>query len=177
MAGWVNVDCVPLPGVDVVVDLDDPEKVTFPWLYDTVDEFAAIHVLEHIRYPLPLMQEAWRCAKPDATFTVACPYGSSDDADEDPTHVRRMFLNSFLYFSQPAYHRADYGYRGDWEVEMITLDLPAHYSGVAKEDILQDVMSLRNVVVQMTAVLRAVKPVREPLAELQRPPAVRLRIS
>jgi hypothetical protein len=88
-----------------------------------------------------------------------------------------MFLNSFLYFSQPAYHRADYGYRGDWEVETITLDLPAHYSGVAKEDILQDVMSLRNVVVQMTAVLRAVKPVREPLAELQRPPAVRLRIS
>ena len=102
MPGWINVDCVPLPGVDLVAQLDDPEKVTLPWPDDSVDEFAMIHCLEHLHYPLPLMEELWRTAKPGAKITIACPYGSSDDADEDPTHVRRIFLNSFSYFGQPV---------------------------------------------------------------------------
>jgi hypothetical protein len=172
MDGWVNVDCVPLPGVDLVADLDHPDKVTLPWPDDSVDEFALIHVIEHIRHSLPLMSELWRTAKPDAPCTIACPYGSSDDADEDPTHVRRMFLQSFGYFSQPFYWRADYGFTGDWRVERIVLDLDDHYRNTPKEEILSDVMLLRNVVTQMTATLRAVKPAREPLAELGEPPPV-----
>lgn len=31
-----------------------------------------------------------------------------DDAVEDPTHARQYFLNSFGYFLQPFYWRADY---------------------------------------------------------------------
>lgn len=174
--GFLNVDCVPLEGVEVVVNLDDATKVTLPWLDDTVDEFAMIHVLEHIAHPLPLMQEAWRCAKPGATFTIACPYGSSDDADEDPTHVRRIFLNTFGFFGQPYFWRADYGYRGDWTVDHLTLDIPAHYRGVADDEVMRDVMLLRNVVSQITAVLTAVKPAREPLQSLVCPPHVRLRV-
>jgi SAM-dependent methyltransferase len=166
MDGWVNVDCVPLEGVDVVVELDDPDKVTLPYADDSIDEFMMSHVLEHIRYPLPLMQELWRVAKAGAKLTVACPYGSTDDADEDPTHVRRMFLQSFGYFGQPFYHRADYGYRGDWAVDLITLDVGAMYKTVPKDEIMRDVMLLRNVVQQMTATLHAVKPLREPRAEL-----------
>jgi hypothetical protein len=41
------------------------------------------------------MQELWRVAKPDAILGIRCPHGASDDADEDPTHVRRMFPRSF----------------------------------------------------------------------------------
>lgn len=176
MPGWVNVDCVPLPGVDLVAQLDDPEKVSLPWADDSVDEFTLIHCLEHIHHPLPLMEELWRTAKPDATITIACPYGSSDDADEDPTHVRRIFLNSFSYFGQPFYYRADYGYRGDWALDHLTLDLPAMYKGVPNEDVMRDLMVLRNVVTQITAVLRAVKPIREPRQELIQLPRIKLRV-
>jgi SAM-dependent methyltransferase len=175
MAGWVNVDSVETPGVDLVADLDDPNGVTLPWADDSVDEFALIHCLEHINRPLPLMAELWRVAQPDAPITIACPYGSSDDADEDPTHVRRIFLNSFAYFGQPFYYRADYGYRGDWQVDHLILDLPAHYRGVTNDEVMGDVMSLRNVVTQITAVLRAVKPMREPRQELITPPDVAFR--
>jgi SAM-dependent methyltransferase len=174
--GWVNVDRVPLPGVDIVAELDDPEKVTFQWPDNTVDEFALSHVLEHLRYPLPLMAEAWRVAKPGAHMTVACPYGSSDDAWEDPTHVRAIFLNSFGFFGQPYFWRADYGYRGDWTVERLELDIPAHYRGVPNDEVLRDVMLLRNVVTQITATLRAVKPAREPRRELVTPPPVVFRL-
>lgn len=176
MDGWVNVDCVPLPGIDHVIELDGPDKIVLPWPDDTVDEFALIHCLEHLRYPLPLMEAAWRAARPGTTFTIACPYGSSDDADEDPTHVRRIFLNSFLYFSQPAYFRADYGYRGDWELDHLVLDLPAHYKGVSNDDVMHDLLALRNVVAQITAVLHAVKPAREPLQKYIVRPRIQLRI-
>jgi SAM-dependent methyltransferase len=176
MEGWVNVDSVPLPGVDLVVDLDDYPKVVLPWDDDSVDEFAMSHVLEHIWHPLPLMQELWRTAKPGATFTIACPYGSSDDADEDPTHVRRMFLQSFSYFGQPFYHLADYQYRGDWAVDRVILDVGPIYQGVAKDEIMRDVTILRNIVQQMTAMLHAVKPAREPRRELREAVNVQFRV-
>ena len=66
------------------------------------------HVLEHIQNPLPMMEELYRVAKPGCLMVIACPYGSSDDAWEDPTHVRPIFASSTLYFSQPAYWKADY---------------------------------------------------------------------
>ena len=89
-------------------------------------------------------------------------------AFEDPTHVRQYFLNSFGYFSQPYYWRADYGYRGDWKVNKIELavDRTAH-DGMAAAEILECVQSRRNVVREMITELEAVKPIREPKKELQ----------
>lgn len=161
--GWVNVDHAAMPGVDLVAELDDPDKVTLPYPDDSADEFLLSHVIEHIHYPLPLMAELWRVAAPGARMTIRCPYGSTDDAWEDPTHVRPQFLNSFGYFGQGAYKRADYGYRGDWEVERISLAVPrARYELVPPNEIGADVMTARNVVVEMVAYLRAVKPARDP---------------
>ena len=39
----------------------------------------------------------------------------------DAAPFGRFFLNSFGYFSQPFYWRADYGYRGDWQTRRIVL--------------------------------------------------------
>ena len=86
-----------------------------PLADDSVEEFLASHILEYIHYILPVMQELHRVAKPGAKLLARVPYGSSDIAFEDPTHCRQFFLNSFSYFGQPAYARADYGYTGDWE--------------------------------------------------------------
>ena len=115
-----------------------------------------------------VLQQGQRVAKPGARAVVRCPYGSSDDAFEDPTHVRQYFLNSFGYFSQPYYWRADYGYRGDWKVNKIELavDRAAH-EGMAAAEILDRVQSRRNVVREMVTELKAVKPIREPRKELQ----------
>ena len=89
------------------------------------------------------------------------PYGSSDDADEDPTHVRRLFLYSFSYFSQRGYWYADYGYRGDWETENIVLTVDAgRHAGKSFDQIFEEVRTQRNVVLEMIATLRAVKPAR-----------------
>ena len=170
LPGWVNLDMQTGPGVDVVANLDQCEHSRLPFADDTFDEFLASHLFEHLRNPLPFMQELHRVAKPGAKAVFKSPYGSSDDAYEDPTHVRQCYLNTFGYFSQPFYWRANYGYQGDWQVKHIRLLVSRkRYDGKSVEEIMSDVMRLRNVVEEMIVDLVAVKPIREPKQELQTP--------
>ncbi len=163
LPGWVNVDVVPLEGVDVVADLERCAQVPLPFPDDAADEFLLSHVIEHVRNVLPLMQELHRVAKPGARMTVRCPHGASDDAWEDPTHVRPMFPDSFHYFSQLAYWRADYGYRGDWELRRVALDIRADaHRGRSQAEVLDRIRNGRNAVQEMTGELVAVKPPRRP---------------
>ena len=160
-AGWINLDSCKLPGIDVIADLDDCRRTPLTFPADSIDEFLCSHVLEHLRDTLGLMQELHRIAKPGAIATFRVPYGYSDDADEDPTHVRRLFLYSFSYFSQRGYWYADYGYRGDWETENIVLTVDAgRHAGKSFDQIFEEVRTQRNVVLEMIATLRAVKPAR-----------------
>lgn len=149
MDGWHNVDRARLPGVDENVDLE----WFIPWANDTIDEYVGIDLIEHIKNPLKLMERLWECAKPGARCRFELPYGSSDDAWEDPTHVRPYFLNSWIYFAQPTYYRADYGYRGDWQAVEIELHVRP---GVEAED----VMFTRNTVLRQVVTLEAIKPAR-----------------
>lgn len=171
--GWVNVDCVPAAGVDHVVDFDD--KPVFPFDDDAVAYSEGSHVIEHLRYPLPFMEELWRVTEPGGTAVFRCPYGSSDDADEDPTHVRRMFAGSWGYFGMPHYWRADYGYRGDWQPVQVSLAIFPELAACTDRELQSMIRFQRNVVAEMTATLRCVKPRREPLRSLQEPPEIVLR--
>jgi SAM-dependent methyltransferase len=176
LADWINLDMVKLDGVDVVADLDDCRKTPLPFADGQIGEFLGNHVLEHIRDPLALMAELYRIARPDARAVFRVPYGASDDAFEDPTHVRQYFVNSFMYFSQPAYSRADYGYRGDWATERVILTVEAaRFKDRSPAEIMGAVNSLRNVVREMAVELRAVKPAREPKLELLARPRVEIR--
>jgi SAM-dependent methyltransferase len=168
LPGWVNLDSVPLPGVDVVADLDRCATIPLPFESDSFDEFFGSHLLEHLRNPLPFMQELHRIAKVGAKAVFRVPYGSSDDAFEDPTHVRQYLLGSWAYFSQPLYWRADYGYRGDWKPVRITLLVSRQrFEGKTPQAILQEVNAQRNVVFEMVAELEAIKPIRDTKRELQ----------
>jgi hypothetical protein len=163
-APWINLDSREGPGVDLVFDVEMcAEGAELPFHGNECEEFLLSHVLEHVSKPLPLMQELHRVAMPGAGLIVVCPYGSSNDADEDPTHVRRLYEGSFGYFGQPFYWRADYGYRGDWMVERLILKLQPWCNAQQHTAI----RTQRNMVREMVAVLRAVKPIREPRQELQ----------
>ena len=163
--GWVNVDSAALPGVDVVTDFDDGPSL--PFADGTVGYSEGVHVIEHLRDPLPFMAELWRVTMPGARAEFRCPYGSTDDADEDPTHVRRMFAGSWGYFGQPHYWRADYGYSGDWQPVRVMLVMFPGLEGCTDGELQSMIRFQRNVVAEMTASLRCVKPAREPRRELQ----------
>lgn len=176
LEGWLNLDSRPGPGVEVVADLDGCGATPLPFAADSFDEFFGRHVIEHVRDVLALMQELHRVAAQGATAVFHVPYGSSDDADEDPTHVRRCFPNSFHYFAQPAYHRADYGYRGDWRLERLTFLLEAaRHASKDRAQLLEEIRTLRNVVQELVVTLVAVKPARAPGTGQIEPPQVEFR--
>jgi len=175
--GWVNVDIARIPGVDVVADLDNCRTQPLPFAENSVSQMQMLHVLEHIKDTLALMQELHRIAEPDAKLLIRSPYGSSDDAYEDPTHCQRFFMNSFTYFAQPTYWRADYGYRGDWEAEELVLIMRKDENqGLSADDVLVKVKQLRNVVIEIAAVLSAVKPIRPADRALLPTPHVKIQL-
>ena len=170
---WINLDFVALKGVDVVANLDTCAEVPLPFEDNSIEEFYGSHLIEHIQHTLPMMQELHRIAKPGAKANFRLPYGSSDDAFEDPTHVKQYFLQSFSYFSQPYYWRADYGYRGDWNTDKIVLLVSEEkYQHQSFQQIYEDVMTKRNVVREMVVELTAIKPIREAKKELQTRPII-----
>lgn len=165
---WTNLDSVSHPGVDDICDLENClgsfPSGGLPYASDRFTHLRASHVLEHIRNILPLMQECWRVSQHGAEFLIRVPYGSSDSADEDPTHVRRFFRGSFGYFSQAAYGGASYGYLGDWSTAKIALRLKPGFAYSDWHSNLDALVELidrgRNIVDEMIVQLRAVKPIR-----------------
>lgn len=173
---WINLDITYIDGIDVIADLDKCKTTKLPFEENSIDEFYASHVIEHIENVLPMMEELYRVAKKDAKAIFKCPYGSSDDAFEDPTHVKRYFLNSFGYFSQPFYWRADYGYKGDWKAVKIVLYVSKDkYTNLEIKEIFSEINTFRNVVIEMEVELIAVKPARKQLRELQEQPKIEIK--
>jgi hypothetical protein len=173
--GWINLDAAALPGVDVVCDLDRVRDAPVPLPDGCIAEFLLSHVIEHLRDPLGVMQELWRLAEPGARATIRVPHGAADDAWEDPTHVRAYFPGSLIYFAQPTYWRADYGYRGDWQLERVQLVVDqSRCAGLDPLQVYARAQSERNWVREMIGHLAAIKPAREPKRELMQPPKIEI---
>lgn len=173
LEGWTNLDRTAGPGIDVVADLETVRERPLPFAEGAFGEFLLSHVIEHVRDSLGLMQELWRIAAPGATAVVRVPFGGSDDAWEDPTHLRPYFVGSFGFLAQPWYWRADYGYRGDWQPERVSLLVDrGRIDRLEPQAFFHRVQTERNLVREMVAELRAVKPARAPRRELMVPPAV-----
>lgn len=171
--GWINLDAAALPGVDLVADLECVRQAPIDLAESSVQEFLLSHVIEHVRDSLGLMQELWRLAAPGALAVVRVPHGGNDEAWEDPTHVRPYFVQSFSYFSQPSYWRADYGYRGDWQPRRVQLLIDRRRGdGLDAQQCFLKAQQERNMVREMVCELQAVKPRREPRRELQASPEI-----
>jgi len=94
--GYVGVDCVKLPGVDVLCNLD---KERLPQENNTVEEVFSMHFMEHVSDLLFVMDEIWRVCKDGAKVTIAVPYFTSIGAFRDPTHKQFFTHETFDHFT------------------------------------------------------------------------------
>jgi SAM-dependent methyltransferase len=93
--GFYSVDHLPLEGVDVIADLNQPLNL-FP--DDSIDYIYSSHVFEHIDNLLLLMQEIQRITRKQGTIEILVPHFSNVFGYSDPTHVRLFGLYSMNYF-------------------------------------------------------------------------------
>lgn len=102
--GWVNLDRAPLPGVDVVHDLD---QLPLPFDSQQFDHVCAKDVLEHVDYPR-LLREIHRILRVGGTLYVQVPHFTSVDNYIDPTHRQRFSIRTFDFFVGGAGARSYY---------------------------------------------------------------------
>lgn len=172
--GFINLDKMGGPGVDFVWDLETLKTAPLPFPENYFDRILMHHVFEHISDHMGLMHDLWRVAKPGCEMVVVTPYGSSDNAWEDPTHLRPIFKETYIYFTPLAYGGANYGVTCDWDYRRreFRLDGTFFEDTVDEVQIGRAVANLRNVVTEFVAVLVAVKPARDIATQLepQKPP-------
>jgi hypothetical protein len=96
--GFYSLDKLPLNGVDIVADLNEP----LDQLADnSVGEVYSHHTLEHIDNFLGLMSEIHRITRRDGRIQIIVPHFSNPYGYSDPTHVRFFGLYTMYYFAPP----------------------------------------------------------------------------
>jgi len=114
--GYIGVDKVKLPTVDIVHDLD---VYPYPFEDNLVDEICCSHILEHLTDFNKTMEELWRICKPDAAIAIRGPYYKCHYAFGDATHKHFFTEQSFIYFSDS--HPFNYYSFARFEVTKIRL--------------------------------------------------------
>src|SRR4051812_122639 len=128
-AGCVNLDCVKLPGVDVVMDLNaitaewtnyangigelatTPNGRFIPFPSNHFDRIEAEDVLEHVDNPIAVVQELGRVLKPEGILWIRGPdYRFGEIVWADLTHKRAFALRSFSGFDPETFDGKHYGH-------------------------------------------------------------------
>lgn len=163
--GFTNLDSVAGPGVDIVMDIQSDENILTRDFFDYVE---MKQVIEHLTHPLKAMENIYNACNNNALLVITCPHGAHDNAWIDPTHVRAIYPETFQFFGQPFYFQADYGYRGDWQVEKTVIRVNAALlQKYTAEQVLGLVKTNRNIAIEIECHLRAVKPIRPRDASLR----------
>ena len=108
--GWLNIDVMEGAEPDLVLNLG--EKIDWPVLLPTrfggevelqpnsVEVLYANNVLEHVGDLVTFMTNALTLLKEGGTFEIEVPYEKALSAWQDPTHVRALNENSWIYYTQ-----------------------------------------------------------------------------
>ncbi len=95
--GFVGVDKLLMPAVDVVHDLN---VFPYPFPDESVEEFFLDNVLEHLDDVIAVMEEIYRLSQPGAIVKIKVPYFKSNSAYTDPTHKHFFTETSFKYYDK-----------------------------------------------------------------------------
>lgn len=92
-AGYESID---LGNADIEWDLN----TKWPFPDGTVGVFRAHDALEHLKDPIFVMKEAYRCLAPNGWFLTQTPSTDGRGAFQDPTHISFWNSNSFWYYTR-----------------------------------------------------------------------------
>jgi len=118
--GYIGVDILQLPGVDVVHNLD---KFPYPFDDNSIDNVWMDQVLEHLKEPMLVVEELYRICKSGALIYIGVPYFRSFYAAIDPTHRNFFSVEYFNYFDPKHPYCKKYQYsKAHFTVKKIEFD-------------------------------------------------------
>ena len=92
--GWINLDSIAIPDVDVVHDI---EKLPLPFQTEEFDEILCQDVLEHVDY-IPVLKDLHRVLKKGGIIHIRVPHFTSKNNFVDPTHLRMFSVDTWDFF-------------------------------------------------------------------------------
>jgi SAM-dependent methyltransferase len=108
--GWLNLDVIDRAEPDLVLDLGKPQpfpvKATTRFGTELVleagslDKVYANNVLEHVPDLPCLMTNVLTLLKEGGEIEIEVPYEKAPTAWQDPTHIRAMNENSWIYYTE-----------------------------------------------------------------------------
>ncbi len=119
--GWLNVDVLDRAMPDLVLDLSAPLEL--PLLADSptmgavalargqLDTINANNVLEHVGDLPTLMTNCLALLRTGGEMVIEVPYEQARTAWQDPTHVRAMNENSWVYYTDWFWYLGWYEHR------------------------------------------------------------------
>lgn len=110
--GWVNLDSVKLPGVNVIHNLN---KFPYPFKKNEFSEIKAFMILEHLNNWTRAMDEIYRISKNGAIIKITVPFFPSMYSVIDPTHKNFFGYNTFDYF-EPG-HQLNYYFKARFKIK------------------------------------------------------------
>ncbi|MBV8502824.1 MAG: methyltransferase domain-containing protein [Paucibacter sp.] len=129
--GWLNIDILDRAMPDVVLDLSAPLQMPLridsaragpvELAEDSVALIYANNVLEHVPDLASLMGNCLRLLRVGGEFQIEVPYERALSAWQDPTHVRAMNENSWIYYTAWFWYLGWFEHRFDL-VQLVWLD-------------------------------------------------------
>ncbi|MEN9417832.1 MAG: hypothetical protein RI988_1452 [Pseudomonadota bacterium] len=119
--GWLNLDVIDRAEPDLVLDLGQP--LTFPVRATSrfgldvelqaasVEKVYANNVLEHVPDLPCLMGNVLALLKEGGEIEIEVPYEKAPTAWQDPTHIRAMNENSWIYYTEWFWYLGWYEHR------------------------------------------------------------------
>lgn len=119
--GWLNLDVLARTEPDLVLDLAAPLALPLSAVSagagplvlaeHSIDIIHANNVLEHVSDLASLMGNCLRLLKTGALFEIEVPYEGAPSAWQDPTHVRAMNENSWIYYTDRFWYLGWFDHR------------------------------------------------------------------
>ena len=108
--GWLNIDILARAEPDIVLDLS--QNLNLPTIISSkhwglvqldnlqFDTISANNVLERVPDLVGLMTKCLHLLKEEGTLEIEVPYEKSLTAWQDPTHIRALNENSWIYYTE-----------------------------------------------------------------------------
>ncbi|MBR8299988.1 methyltransferase domain-containing protein [Burkholderia dolosa] len=101
--GLIGVDRLPMPGVDVIADLNAP----LPFEDDSVELIVASHSLEHVNDLVATMRELYRICKHGAQLCIVAPYHEQKLNVANPYHIVTFNEHTARFFTNARHSGAN----------------------------------------------------------------------